>query len=119
MRLLDGATPSEGKVAICYYRRWGTVCNSDWGTFEAGIVCRQLEFESIYMASSFTTSCNNCEPFPLSAVGVPLYSYGRRSSQSYHYHFSCTGDETHLSSCPASFYSSSRYAAEVICLNGE
>ena len=71
------------------------------------------------MASSLTTnSCNNCEPFTLSAVGVPLYSYGRRSSQSYHYYFSCTGDETHLSSCSARFCSSSRYA-EVACLNGE
>ena len=58
MRLVNGTTPSEGKVVICYNRRWGTVCSYYWDTVEAGIVCRQLGFESICLASSFTTSCN-------------------------------------------------------------
>lgn len=44
MRLVDGETPNEGRLELCYLNHWGTVCDDGFGAAEAAIVCRQLGF---------------------------------------------------------------------------
>lgn len=39
IRLVDGQYPSEGRVEIFFYGRWGTVCNERFGQNEADTVC--------------------------------------------------------------------------------
>ena len=50
IRLEDGQYPSEGRVEIFFYGRWGTVCNERFGQNEADTVCRQLGYTN---AASF------------------------------------------------------------------
>ena len=42
IRLVGGATSSEGRVEFCNGGVWGTVCDDSWTTPDAQVVCRQL-----------------------------------------------------------------------------
>ena len=42
IRLVGGSTEYEGHVEICIDNQWGTVCDNDWGTSDAQVVCSQL-----------------------------------------------------------------------------
>ena len=42
VRLIGGETQLEGQVEICFDGVWGTICNDNWGSRDATVVCRQL-----------------------------------------------------------------------------
>jgi hypothetical protein len=44
IRLVGGSNPLEGRVEVCFFNQWGTVCDSMWGTEEAEVACQQLGF---------------------------------------------------------------------------
>ena len=44
VRLVGGATPSEGTVELCRNRVWGGICDKYWDYSEANVVCSQLGF---------------------------------------------------------------------------
>ena len=47
IRLADGDTIYEGRVEVCLFNKYTTVCDdSEWGASEAAVVCQQLNFTS-------------------------------------------------------------------------
>ena len=44
VRLVGGTNPREGRVEVCYFNQWGTICDDFWGTADARVACRQLGF---------------------------------------------------------------------------
>lgn len=52
IRLVDGssstadATPSNGRVEVCFNGRWGTVCDNGWNTADGQVTCGQLGFKN-------------------------------------------------------------------------
>lgn len=47
MRLVGGNDTSEGRLEIFHDGIWGTVCDDDWGTPGAEVVCNQLGFSGV------------------------------------------------------------------------
>ena len=45
VRLQDGIDSSNGRVEVCQYRTWGTVCTEKWDRNDAKVVCRQLGYD--------------------------------------------------------------------------
>ena len=45
MRLVGGSSPLEGRVEVCYFNQWGTICSDSWGPNEAGVICSQVGYD--------------------------------------------------------------------------
>ncbi|XP_022082424.1 putative DMBT1-like protein isoform X2 [Acanthaster planci] len=80
VRLVGGATSSEGRVEVLVDGTWGTVCDDGWGLSEAMVVCRQLNFSGA-----------------MSAPGSA--DFGQGTGAIVMDDVECTGSESYLSSC--------------------
>ncbi|XP_023415469.2 T-cell differentiation antigen CD6 isoform X1 [Loxodonta africana] len=95
-RLTGGADPCEGQVEVHFRGAWNTVCDSEWYAPEAKVLCRTL-------------GCGTLDRVP---KGLPHSLSGLM-------YYSCTGEESTLSSCSWRFNNSNlcsqSMAARVIC----
>ena len=88
IRLMGGATPTEGRVEIFLFGHWGTICDSGWDSVDATVVCHQLGY--------------------LGAVGAPRSAaFGAGNGPSWYSGVNCAGNEHKLTECSHSEISGS------------
>ena len=103
IRLAGGTNMYEGTVEVCVNNEWGTVCDDDWDTTDAQVVCRQL-----YNLTS-------------DAVAFDDGYFGRGTGPIWLSDVQCNGSQTHLVNCsnPGIGFHTCRYDNEagVQCVN--
>ena len=46
IRLVGSSSSTSGRVEVCAYNQWGTVCDDYWDNNDAKVVCRMLNYPS-------------------------------------------------------------------------
>ncbi|XP_072884663.1 scavenger receptor cysteine-rich domain-containing protein DMBT1-like isoform X3 [Hemitrygon akajei] len=80
VRLIGGSNRCSGRVEVLHNSQWGTVCDDDWETVDAEVVCRQL-------------GCGS----HAAAIGSAAFRTGL--GQIWMDNVACIGSETDLSDC--------------------
>ena len=100
VHLFGGSNAMEGRVEIFYKGEWGTVCDDYWDLKDAIVVCRQLGYTTAVRRSI------NAE-------------FGQGTGRIWRDNVGCSGAESMLSSCSASYWGSHncyhRDDAGVVC----
>ena len=47
VRIVNGPTVNVGLVEVCVNEEWGTICDDNWDSLDAGIVCAQRGFSRL------------------------------------------------------------------------
>ena len=54
MRLVEGESEWEGRLEVCFNRRWGTVSSDGWTQTNTQVICNDLGYQSAGMWSGYT-----------------------------------------------------------------
>ncbi|XP_062601527.1 deleted in malignant brain tumors 1 protein-like isoform X2 [Saccostrea cucullata] len=108
IRLVDGSSPTEGRVEVMYKGVWGSICYDSWDDKDAAVVCLMLGFsrkgstaESSRIAGQqdnivWMTDVN-CRGSELDIFQCRYSTLGRQKcSQNYYAAVNCTQDKIKL-----------------------
>jgi deleted-in-malignant-brain-tumors protein 1 len=99
---LVGGTIISGRVEICFNRMWGTVCDDDWDSRDARVVCNQLGIQSAGMFYWPSYNKSMLSDILIGAVAVGNAQFGWGYEHIFLDDVQCAGNESKLIECLAS-----------------
>ena len=105
-RLVGGSVAEEGRVEVCRYGVWGTVCSNSWSVNDAKVVCGQLGYsteskETITMIAVYSIihviPCTSYYIIAVFAYTEPVYGSG--IDRIWLNNVNCNGSEDNLLDC--------------------
>ncbi len=104
VRLSNGSSKLEGRVEVCNSGQWGTVCDDDFDTADARVVCQQLGYNGSSMMFFY---CVLFQFFVLCSTNIVTvvrrccsdYSFGQGKGSIVLDNLSCNGTELSLFEC--------------------
>ena len=94
---MDGRNQSHGRVEVCAFDIWGTVCDDRWDDIDARVVCRQLGYICKHIGIIIIIIILCCLVAGIS-IGNNVKS-GNSSQPIYLDNVNCIGTETSLFNC--------------------
>ena len=94
---MDGRNQSHGRVEVCAFAVWGTVCDDRWDNRAARVICRQLGYHSKDIGNIIIIVILSYLVAGIS-IGNNVKS-GNSSQPIYLDDVSCIGTETSLLDC--------------------
>ena len=94
---MDGRNQSHGRVEVCAFNVWGTVCDDSWDDRDARVVCRQLGYICKHIGNIIIIVILSCLVAGIS-IGNNVKS-GNSPQPIYLDNVNCIGTETSLLNC--------------------
>ena len=96
-----GRSGRSGRVEICFNEIWGTICNSQWTSNDAEVVCRELGW-SMFGKKAIRQCYEESQHFLLISGALPASLNVTAGAGPIHRgQFACSGTESRLSACPS------------------
>ena len=119
IRLVDGGVDYEGRIEYCNDGIWGTICDADWTTSDAAVVCRQLglpsegEFNIDFICVLVCVPVSTSVIATTGAVAFAGGAFGGGIDRVVLATVECSGTEASLDKCPSCDTSSCSNAVDV------
>ena len=111
-RLVNGSTPNEGRLEICYNNNWRTVCENYWTDAYAEVACRQLGYSTIGIRYITLITVYDLH-HNAGAVHRANAYFGAGNGLILPYYLACRGNESSLADCKTDFVSCTDHARDV------
>ena len=99
LRLVNGGTSNQGRLEICIYSVWGTVCDASFDANDARVACRQLRYE----VDNGQSKLHYNTDFHCIIIAVSVYYSGQGSGPIWLNSLNCTGTEQNILECSREF----------------
>ena len=111
---MDGLNEREGRVEVCLEGQWGSICDNNWTTSDAAVICRQIgQYRSstlLYRRQSDTLIYSLIHAGAVALTGA---YFGQGTVSVLFDSLTCNGNETDLLQCGITGGSSCTHSADV------